>query len=32
MKINQMTYYDRELEWRFEPIHFSEVNLLYLFR
>lgn len=28
MRINQLTYYDRELEWRFEPIHFSDLNLL----
>jgi predicted ATPase len=28
MKINQITYYDKELEWRFEPIHFSELTLL----
>ncbi|MBW4611960.1 MAG: ATP-binding protein [Desmonostoc vinosum HA7617-LM4] len=28
MKINQVTYYDHELEWRFEPIKFSEFNLL----
>ena len=28
MKINQITYYDHELEWHFEPIHFSELNLL----
>ncbi len=28
MKINQITYYDKELEWRFEPIQFSELTLL----
>ncbi|MEH2312120.1 MAG: AAA family ATPase [Nostoc sp.] len=28
MKINKITYYDHELEWHFEPIHFSELNLL----
>ncbi|MEH2113079.1 ATP-binding protein [Nostoc sp.] len=28
MKINKITYYDHELEWQFEPIHFSELNLL----
>ena len=28
MKINQITYYDHELEWRFEPIQFSELTLL----
>jgi len=28
MKINQVTYYDKELEWQYEPIHFSELNLL----
>jgi ABC-type dipeptide/oligopeptide/nickel transport system ATPase component len=28
MKINQITYYDHELEWHFEPIDFSELNLL----
>ncbi|MDF5732774.1 MAG: ATP-binding protein, partial [Rhizonema sp. PD38] len=28
MKINQISYYDRELEWRFEPIQFSDLTLL----
>ena len=28
MKINKITYYNHELEWQFEPIHFSELNLL----
>lgn len=28
MKINQVAYYDHELEWRFEPIQFSDFNLL----
>lgn len=28
MKIQQITYYDRELEWRFEPIQFSDLTLL----
>ncbi|MEH1789621.1 MAG: hypothetical protein V7L23_29725 [Nostoc sp.] len=28
MKINKITYYDHKLEWQFEPIHFSELNLL----
>jgi ABC-type dipeptide/oligopeptide/nickel transport system ATPase component len=28
MKINQVTYYDKELEWQYEPINFSELNLL----
>ncbi len=28
MKINQITYYDHELEWRFEPIQFSDLTLL----
>lgn len=28
MKINKVYYYDHELEWRFEPICFSELNLL----
>ncbi|BAY97968.1 hypothetical protein NIES37_19160 [Tolypothrix tenuis PCC 7101] len=28
MRINQLTYYDRKREWRFEPIQFSELNLL----
>ncbi|MEH2244381.1 AAA family ATPase [Nostoc sp.] len=28
MKINKITFYDHELEWQFEPIHFSELNLL----
>ncbi|MEH2331307.1 AAA family ATPase [Nostoc sp.] len=28
MKINRVIYYDHELEWQFEPIHFSELNLL----
>ncbi|MBG1267429.1 AAA family ATPase [Nostoc sp. WHI] len=28
MKINQITYYDHELEWQFKPIYFYELNLL----
>ncbi|WP_414577984.1 AAA family ATPase [Anabaena sp. CCY 9402-a] len=28
MKINELTYYDHELEWRFESIKFSKFNLL----
>lgn len=28
MKINQLTYYDRELEWQLEPITFSDLTLL----
>jgi predicted ATPase len=28
MKINKITYYDHELEWQFEPIYFSDLNLL----
>lgn len=28
MKINRITYYDHKLEWQFETIHFSELNLL----
>ncbi|BAY88681.1 MULTISPECIES: AAA family ATPase [unclassified Tolypothrix] len=28
MKINQIAYYDRELEWQFEPIYFSDLTLL----
>ncbi|QSJ15640.1 ATP-binding protein [Nostoc sp. UHCC 0702] len=28
MRINQITYYDHELEWHFDPIQFSEFNLL----
>lgn len=28
MKINQITYHDHELEWRLEPIEFSELTLL----
>lgn len=28
MKIHEITYYDHELEWRFEPIQFSDFNLL----
>ncbi|MFB2893198.1 AAA family ATPase [Aerosakkonemataceae cyanobacterium BLCC-F50] len=28
MKINELTYCDRELEWRFNPIHFSDLTLL----
>ncbi|MEH2403470.1 AAA family ATPase [Nostoc sp.] len=28
MKINKITYYDHEIEWHIEPIHFSELNLL----
>ncbi|MDF5724949.1 MAG: ATP-binding protein, partial [Rhizonema sp. PD37] len=28
MKINQIAYYDHELEWRFEPIQFSNLTLL----
>lgn len=28
MKIKELTYYDRELEWRFNPIHFSSLTLL----
>jgi ABC-type dipeptide/oligopeptide/nickel transport system ATPase component len=28
MKINQVIYYDKELEWQYEPIHFSKLNLL----
>jgi DNA repair ATPase RecN len=28
MKINQIIYYDKELEWQFEPIQFSELTLL----
>ena len=28
MKIKEITYYDHELEWRFNPIHFSDLTLL----
>ncbi|OKH37122.1 hypothetical protein NIES2119_14990 [[Phormidium ambiguum] IAM M-71] len=28
MKIKELTYYDHELEWRFNPIHFSDLTLL----
>jgi predicted ATPase len=28
MRINEITYYDREFEWRFEPIQFSVLTLL----
>ncbi len=28
MKINKITYYNHKLEWQFEPIHFSDLNLL----
>ena len=28
MKINKITFYDHELEWQFETIDFSELNLL----
>ncbi|MBD2133030.1 MAG: AAA family ATPase [Sphaerospermopsis kisseleviana] len=28
MKINQLSYYDRELEWQLEPITFSDLTLL----
>ncbi|WP_414529239.1 AAA family ATPase [Nodularia chucula] len=28
MKINQISYYNREIEWRFEPISFSDLTLL----
>lgn len=28
MKIKEITYYDHELEWRFNPIHFSNLTLL----
>jgi ABC-type branched-subunit amino acid transport system ATPase component len=28
MKINQLTYYDKKIEWRLEPIEFSKLNLL----
>ncbi|MEC4817357.1 MAG: ATP-binding protein, partial [Scytonema sp. PMC 1069.18] len=28
MKIQKVTYYDHELEWRFEPIEFANFTLL----
>lgn len=28
MKINQLSYYDKKIEWRLEPIEFSKLNLL----
>ncbi|WP_157162539.1 hypothetical protein [Cylindrospermum stagnale] len=28
MKINQLTYYDHKRDWQFEPIQFSDLNLL----
>lgn len=28
MKIKEITFYDHELEWRFNPIHFSSLTLL----
>lgn len=28
MRINQLSYYDKKIEWRLEPIEFSKLNLL----
>ncbi|MBD2293452.1 hypothetical protein H6G06_08115 [Anabaena sphaerica FACHB-251] len=28
MKINQLSYYNHELEWQLEPITFSDLTLL----